>query len=93
MRGILNQAEKSKEANVFRPEIRQGGGYMKVKQIFVLVLILAVVIVLAQNTEVVDFQIFVWKVSMSRSIFLAVNVLVGIAIGLSLKMRSKKKIR
>ncbi len=63
---------------------------MKPKHIISLVLILLVVIVLVQNTEIVDFHILFWKVSMSRSIFLAVNVLVGIAIGFSLRRRTKK---
>lgn len=61
---------------------------MKVKHIVLLILILLVVIVLVQNTDVVTFNILIWKVSMSRSIFLAVNVLIGIAIGMSLKIKS-----
>lgn len=49
-----------------------------------------VVIVLVQNTQIVDFQILFWKVSMSRSIFLAVNVLIGVALGLTLRFKKKK---
>ena len=64
---------------------------MKAKQIVLLVLVLAVVVILVQNTEVVDFQIFFWKIAVSRSVFLAVNVFVGIAIGYFLKGKMKKK--
>ena len=60
---------------------------MKVKHIVLLILILLVVIVLGQNTDIINFNILIWKVSMSRSILLAVNVLIGIAIGVSLKVR------
>jgi uncharacterized integral membrane protein len=63
---------------------------VKPKYIISLVLILLVVIVLVQNTQIVDFQILFWKVSMSRSIFLAVNVLVGVALGISLRLKKKK---
>jgi uncharacterized integral membrane protein len=63
---------------------------MKVKHVISLILILLVVIVLAQNTEVVDFNILAWKISMSRSIFLAVNVCIGIVVGLTLRFRSKR---
>ena len=64
---------------------------MKIKYIITLVLLLLVIIVTAQNTEIVDFQILFWKVSVSRSIFLAVSVLIGIGIGISLRIRSRKK--
>ena len=63
---------------------------MRPKYIVLLVLILLVVIVLAQNTDVVTFDVLIWKFSTSRSIFLAVNILIGVAIGLSLRIRSRK---
>ena len=63
---------------------------MKPKYIVSLVLILLVVILLVQNTQVVDFKILFWKVSMSRSIFMAVNLLIGVALGLTLGLKRKK---
>ena len=64
---------------------------MKAKHFVLLILTLLVVIVLVQNTDVVNFNILIWRVSMSISIFMAVNVLIGIAIGMSLKFISRSK--
>ncbi len=40
-----------------------------------------VLIVLLQNTQVVDFQLLFWKISMSRIIFLVLFLLAGFGLG------------
>ena len=64
-------------------------GSIKAKHFVLLMWTLLVVIVLVENTDIVNFNILIWKVSMSISIFLAVNVLIGIAIGMSIKFISR----
>lgn len=54
---------------------------MKPKTIIVLVLIVLFVIILVQNTQVIDVQIFFWKIAMSRIIMICFLLLMGFFIG------------
>ncbi len=64
---------------------------MKPKIIIVLVLILLFLIILAQNTQVVNFRILFWTISMSQIILLAFSVLIGFVIGYLTSTFSKKQ--
>ncbi len=63
---------------------------MKPKVIIVLVLILLFLIILAQNTQVVNFRLLFWTVSMSQIILLAFSILTGFVIGYLTCMLSRK---
>lgn len=54
---------------------------MKAKTIIVLVIAVLLVIIIVQNTQVVTFRLFFWKISMSRIILLALTLVVGFALG------------
>ncbi len=54
---------------------------MKFKTIVVLAIIVLIVIIFIQNTEVVEFKIFFWKLQMSRIILMPGILLVGFIIG------------
>lgn len=58
------------EENKFRP-----------KQIFIAFVCLLLVILLAQNTEVVTLRFLFWKISMSRIILIPLVFLVGGLVG------------
>jgi uncharacterized integral membrane protein len=68
---------------------------MKVKTIIILILIFLFLIILLQNTEVVGFRIYFWKISMSRIILLPAILVTGFIIGfITAKIHRKKhKIR
>ena len=63
---------------------------MNSKTIIILVLAVLLIIILVQNTEVVEFQIFLWKISMSRIIMIAFLMLIGFIIGYLVAKREKK---
>ncbi len=64
---------------------------MKPKTIIILILIILFIIVLIQNTEVVSFQIYFWKISMSRIIIYPAILLLGFVIGYITAVVSRKK--
>lgn len=54
---------------------------MKLKTIIILVLIALFMIILIQNTQVVEVQIFFWKIAMSRIIMISFLLIMGFVIG------------
>ena len=65
---------------------------MKAKTIVVLVLVVMFLILLIQNTEVVEFSFYFWELSMSGIIFLPGILIAGFIIGyLTAVIRTKKK--
>jgi uncharacterized integral membrane protein len=54
---------------------------MKPKTIIILILVVLAVIVVLQNTEIVNLQLFFWTISMSRIIFISFLLLVGFVLG------------
>ena len=63
---------------------------MKQKTIIILILIVLAIVILIQNTQVVEVQIFFWKIAMSRIILIAFMLIVGFVIGY-LVAKSQKK--
>ena len=55
---------------------------MKPKTIFIIVILLLFGIIIIQNTEVAGFQLYFWKVEMSRAILLPIIFVAGLIIGL-----------
>ena len=55
---------------------------MKTNLIIIIILVVLSLILVIQNTEVVDFQLFFWTISMSRIIMISFLVLVGFFLGL-----------
>ena len=66
-----------------------GGKAMKPKIIVIIVLVVLFLVIMVQNTEVVDFQLFLWKMSMSRIIMISFMILIGFVLGY-LVARSEK---
>jgi uncharacterized integral membrane protein len=65
---------------------------MKAKTIVVLVLVVLFLILLIQNTKVVEFNFYFWELSMSGIIFLPGILITGFIIGyLTAVIRTKKK--
>ncbi len=54
---------------------------MKPKTIIILILIALAVVFLIQNTQVVEVQIFFWKIAMSRIIMIIFFLIVGFIVG------------
>lgn len=54
---------------------------MKSKTIIILILIALFMIILIQNTQVVEVQIFFWKIAMSRVIMIPLLLIMGFVIG------------
>jgi uncharacterized integral membrane protein len=63
---------------------------MKQKTIIILVLIVLAFVILIQNTQVVEVQIFFWKIAMSRIIMIAFMLIVGFVVGYLVAMTKKK---
>jgi uncharacterized integral membrane protein len=63
---------------------------MKQKTIIILILIVLAFIILIQNTQVVEVQMFFWKIAMSRIILITFMVVVGFVIGYLVAMTQKK---
>jgi len=55
---------------------------MKPKTILIIILTLLLAIIVVQNTEVTEFQIFIWKVEMSRAILFPIIFCFGAIAGL-----------
>ena len=68
---------------------------MKPKIIIITIVILTLLIILLQNTQVVTVRLFFWKVSMSQIILISLTLLIGFVIGFIsttvLSKRSRKK--
>lgn len=54
---------------------------MNVKNILLLVITTLVIILVLQNTQVVEVQFFFWKMSMSRALMLFGTFLIGLIAG------------
>lgn len=64
---------------------------MKAKTIIIIVLIALFLIVLFQNTQVVELRLLFWTISMSRIILFPLTLLVGLIIGFLLGHYVKKR--
>jgi len=64
---------------------------MKAKTIIILVLVALFLIILFQNTQVVELRLLFWTISMSRIILFPLTLLVGIIIGFVLGRYVKKE--
>lgn len=65
---------------------------MKTKTIIILVLVALFLIILLQNTQVVEIRLLFWTISMSRIILLPLTLLVGCILGyIFCKIRTQKK--
>jgi uncharacterized integral membrane protein len=56
--------------------------FNQIKLIVVIVLVILAVILIIQNSGMVTFKIFFWKISMSRIIMMSLLLLVGFVLGL-----------
>lgn len=54
---------------------------MKFKTIMALIIIVLVAVIFIQNTEVVEFKLYFWKIQMSRIILLPAVLLAGFILG------------
>jgi len=63
---------------------------VKTKTIIILVLIALFLIILIQNTQVVEVQIFFWKMAMSRIIMIPLLLIMGFVIGYLVATGRKK---
>jgi len=63
---------------------------VKTKTIIILVLIALFLIILIQNTQVVEVQIFFWKMAMSRIIIIPLLLIMGFVIGYLVATGRKK---
>jgi uncharacterized integral membrane protein len=65
---------------------------MKFKSYLIGIILLLVIIIFIQNTEVVDFKIYFWQLSMSRIILLPSLVIIGFIVGfITAKIHRYKK--
>ena len=64
---------------------------MNVKNILLLVITTLVIILVLQNTQVVEVQFFFWKMSMSRALMLFGTFLIGLIAGWLLGTITTKK--
>lgn len=53
----------------------------KPKTIISFVIIVFLLIIFLQNTQVVSFRIFFWKISMSQVILIPLTMIIGLALG------------
>ena len=67
----------------------------KEKGIITTIIVLPLLIILLQNTQVVTVRLFFWKVSMSQIILISLTLLIGFVIGFIVttifSKRSKKR--
>jgi len=63
---------------------------MKQKTIIILILLVLAIVILVQNTQVVEVQIFFWKIAMSRIIMITFALIVGFVIGYFVPKVQKK---
>ena len=68
---------------------------MKPKTIFVIAIVLLIIVIIVQNTELVGLQFLFWKIEMSRAILLPIIFFAGLFIGflgcLIIKKKDKTK--
>ncbi|HHE37414.1 MAG TPA: DUF1049 domain-containing protein [Candidatus Cloacimonetes bacterium] len=64
---------------------------MKPKTIIILILFILFIILLIQNTKVVEFRVYFWTISMSRIIIYPAILIIGFFIGYITAIISKKK--
>ena len=57
------------------------GFVTKPKTIISFVIIVLILIIFFQNTQVVSFRIFFWKISMSQVILIPLTMIIGLALG------------
>jgi uncharacterized integral membrane protein len=62
-----------------------------VKIIIAVILLVIVVLFVLQNTEVVEAQLLVWTVSMSRALMLLGTFLIGIIAGLLMRRPRRRE--
>ena len=55
---------------------------MKTKIFFVMLLIVLFTIFVTQNTEIVEINVFFWKIEMSRIVLISISCFIGVIIGL-----------
>lgn len=65
---------------------------MKFKSILVLIIFILITIIFIQNTEVVEFKVYFWKLQMSRIILYPGILLVGFIIGYIVAKINRHKI-
>ena len=58
---------------------------MNAKNIIVIVLVVFLVVFIFQNTQVVEVQLLLWKVSMSRALMLLGTLFIGLIAGWLIK--------
>jgi uncharacterized integral membrane protein len=61
--------------------LNNGVGEMSKKTIVILVLIVLAIVVVIQNSAMVELQVFFWKIIMSRIIFMVGLLAIGFALG------------
>ncbi|MCF7885798.1 MAG: LapA family protein [Candidatus Marinimicrobia bacterium] len=67
---------------------------MKTRQIFIVIISLLLLIILLQNTQVVNFHLLFWKISMSQIILLFLVSIISFIIGYFTHMIiNKRRIR
>jgi len=54
---------------------------MKPKSVVLLVVIILFLIILIQNTQVVTFRLFFWKIAISQIILVPLTMLIGFVVG------------
>jgi uncharacterized integral membrane protein len=64
---------------------------MSAKSIVVLIIAFLLLIVILQNTQVVTFRLFFWKIGMSRIILLVLTLVVGFALGYTIAGFGQRK--
>ena len=64
---------------------------MRAKTIIFLFLVAILLIIILQNTQVVELHLFFWKISMSQIIFTLLIFLIGLIIGFILGKRKRKR--
>ena len=57
---------------------------MKAKSIIAVILLIFVLVIIFQNTEVVSFRFLFWQISMSRIVWLLLVLLIGFVAGYAL---------
>lgn len=63
---------------------------MKTKSIIAVILLIFILIIIFQNTEVVSFRFLFWQVSMSRIVWLLLVLLIGFVAGFVLRTTNGK---
>jgi len=53
----------------------------KPKTIVSIVIVVLILVIFFQNTQVVSFRIFFWKISMSQIILIPLTMIIGLALG------------